>query len=161
MLKQLLNPMWTQKISTRLKINISGMRSEQNVLMITPLEVYFNAGTAAQKKKKTTHIIQECMYHLKLKIFGNETLGRSSFIQLKRTIRNMKISPQLGVAAWSERFDAFQLYLPITLWDAGSKRGLYPTKYDEENCREILEYALSPVYLTKLHDDGLCLQSNP
>ena len=36
-----------------------------------------------------------------------------------------------------------------------------PARYDEENCREILEYALSPVYLTKLHDDGWCLQSNP
>ncbi|OEU11608.1 hypothetical protein FRACYDRAFT_244725 [Fragilariopsis cylindrus CCMP1102] len=125
------------------------------------IAVYFNAGTAAQKRKKITHIIQECMYHLKLKIFGNEMLGRSSFIQLKRTIRNMKISPQLGVAAWSKRFDTFQLYLPMCLWDTGAKRGLYPAKYDEENCREILEYALSPVYLLKLHDDGWCLQSNP
>ncbi|OEU21421.1 hypothetical protein FRACYDRAFT_235044 [Fragilariopsis cylindrus CCMP1102] len=124
------------------------------------IDAYFNAGNAAQKRKKITHIIRECMYHLKLKIFGNETLGRSSFIQLKRSIRNMKISPQLGVAAWSKRFDTFQLYLPMCLWDAGAKKGLYPTRYDEENCREILEYALSPVYLTKLHDDGWCLQSN-
>ncbi|OEU07148.1 hypothetical protein FRACYDRAFT_251631 [Fragilariopsis cylindrus CCMP1102] len=124
------------------------------------IEAYFTAGTAAQKRMKITHIIRECMYHLKLKIFGNETLGRSSFIQLKRSIRNMKISPQLGVAAWSKRFDTFQLYLPMCLWDAGAKKGLYPAKYDEENCREILEYALSPVYLTKLHDDGWCLQSN-
>jgi hypothetical protein len=124
------------------------------------IEAYFTAGTAAQKKKKITHIIEECMYHLKLKIFGNEALGRSSFIQLKRTIRNMKISPQLGVAAWSKRFDTFQLYLPMCLWDAGAKKDLYPAKYDEENCREILEYALSPVYLMKLHDDGWCLQSN-
>ena len=74
--------------------------------------VYFsNAANAARKKMKITHIIQECMYHLKLKIFGNERLGRSSFIQLKRTVANMKISPQLGVAAWSKRFDTFQQYI--------------------------------------------------
>ena len=74
--------------------------------------VYFsNAANAARKKMKITNIIQECMYHLKLKIFGNERLGRSSFIQLKRTVANMKISPQLGVAAWSKRFDTFQLYI--------------------------------------------------
>ena len=29
------------------------------------------------------------MYHLKLKIFGNERLGRTSFIHLKRTVANM------------------------------------------------------------------------
>jgi hypothetical protein len=29
------------------------------------------------------------MYHLKLKIFGNERLGRISFIHLKRTVANM------------------------------------------------------------------------
>jgi hypothetical protein len=110
------------------------------------VDVYFNAGTAAQKRMKITHIIQECMYHLKLKIFGNERLGRS---------------PQLGVAAWSKRFDTFQLYLPMCLWDAGAKRGLYPHKYNEEDCREILEVALSPAYLIELHDDGWCLQSNP
>jgi hypothetical protein len=126
------------------------------------ISVYFgDNANAARKRLKITHIIQECMYHLKLKIFGNERLGRSSFIQLKRTINNMKISPQLGVAAWSKRFDTFQLYLPMTLWDAGAKRGLYPTKYDEERCRELLEYALSPVYLTELHDDGWCLSSKP
>ena len=86
------------------------------------IENYFSsAATAAQKKMKITHIIQECIYHLKLKIFGNERLGRSSFIQLKRTVANMKISPQLGVAAWSKRFDTFQLYLPMCLWDAGAK----------------------------------------
>ena len=125
------------------------------------IDVYFNAGTAAQKRVKISHIIRECMYHLKLKIFGNERLGRSSFIQLKRAIRNMKISPQLGIAAWSKRFDTFQLYLPMCLWDAGAKRGLYPHKYNEEDCREILEFALSPAYLIELHDDGWCLQSNP
>ena len=123
--------------------------------------VYFgNTANAVRKRMKITHIIRECMYNLKLKIFGNERLGRSSFIQLKRAIRNMKISPQLGVASWSKRFDTFQLYLPMCLWDAGAKRNLYPIKYDEENCREILEFALNPVYLTKLHDDGWCLQSN-
>ena len=51
------------------------------------------------------------------------------------------------------------LYLPMCLWDAGAKRGLYPTKFDKERCREILEYALSPVYLTELHDNGWCLSS--
>ena len=120
--------------------------------------VYFsNGATVARKKMKITHIIAECMYHLKLKVFGNERLGRSSFIQLKRTIAQMKISPQLGVVAWSKRFDTFQLYLLMRLWDAGAKRKLYPTKYNEERCREILEYALSPVYLTELSDIRWCL----
>ena len=122
------------------------------------IAIYFgNAASVARKKLKITHIIAECMYHLKLKVFGNKRLGKSSFIQLKRTIAQMKISPQLGVATWSKYFDTFQLYLPMCLWEASAKRGLYPEKYDEERCQEILEYALSLVYLTELSDMGWCL----
>ena len=75
------------------------------------------------------------MYHLKLKVFGNEWLEKSSFIQLKRIIAQMKISPQLGVVAWSKRFDTFQLHLLMRFWEAGAMGGLYPEKYDEERCR--------------------------
>ena len=67
-----------------------------------------------QEDESNSH--HQRMYVLpQAQIIGNEQLGRSSFIELKRTIANMKISPQLGVAAWSKRFDTFQLYLPMCL----------------------------------------------
>ena len=46
------------------------------------IRVYFAAsGSAAAKKKRIEHIIQKSIYHLKVKIFGNESLGLLSFIQ--------------------------------------------------------------------------------
>ena len=52
----------------------------------TPTSLVFDSYRGRFKKMKITHIIQEYMYHLELKIFGNERLGRSSFIQLKGTV---------------------------------------------------------------------------
>ena len=82
-------------------------------------------GSAAYKKRQIEHIIQvqESIYHLKVKIFGNKRLGLSSFIQLKQTIMQMKVTHSLKIKAWCQRFDTFQTYLPMTLWLAGEKRG--------------------------------------
>ena len=68
------------------------IRAEINIECPTEhaIEVDFDyAASTARKKTKITHIIEDCMYHLKLKIFVNERLGRTSFIQLKRTVANM------------------------------------------------------------------------
>ena len=72
-------------------------------------------GSAAYKKRQIEHIIQGSIYHLKVKIFGNKRLGLSSFIQLKRTIMQMKVTQSLKIKAWCQRFDTFQTYLRMTL----------------------------------------------
>ena len=59
--------------------------------------VYFAAsGNAAMKKKRAEHIIQASIYQL-IKILGNEQLGLSSFIQLKQTATQLKISSNYNV----------------------------------------------------------------
>ena len=65
----------------KVQVNIRATYTTDN-----QIRVYFAAsGLAAAKKKRIEHIIQESIYHLKVNIFGNEHLGLSSFIQLKRT----------------------------------------------------------------------------
>ena len=91
------------------------------------VRTYFAAtGAAADKKTRIEHIIQESIYHLKVKIFGNERLGLSSFIQLKRTAMQLKVSPHCRIKVWVQRFNTFQDYLPRTLWIAGAKRSEWP-----------------------------------
>ena len=57
----------------------------------------------------------------------------------------MKLTQSLKIKAWCQRFDTFQTYLPMTLWLAGSKHGEWPTLYEEDRKREILEFSLSAV----------------
>ena len=72
----------------------------------------------------------------------------------------MKVTQSLKIKAWCQRFDTFQNYLSMTLWLAGAKRGKWPTAYEEDRKREILEFSLSAVYLTALNNIGWCLQEN-
>ena len=48
----------------------------------------------------------------------------------------------------------------MTLWLAGAKRGKWPTAYEEDCKREILEFSLLAVYLTALNNIEWCLQEN-
>ena len=66
--------------------------------------------SAGHTKKQLDNIIGESMYHLKVNILGNQRLGLFSFIQLKQTIAQMKISSSLGIKACSKLFDMFQIY---------------------------------------------------
>ena len=85
------------------------------------IRVYFAAtGSAVAKKKRIEHIIKESIYHLKVKIFGNERLGHSSFIQLKWTAMQLKVSSNCRIKVWTQRFNTFQDFLPRTLWIAGA-----------------------------------------
>lgn len=104
--------------------------------------------------------MSKSIYHLKVKVFGNKHLKLSSFIQLKRTIVQMKITLCHGVKAWNKRFVTFQDYLPRCLWVVGKKCGEWSTTYDEERKCEILEFALSAIYFTLLSNIGWCLQEN-
>ena len=56
-------------------------------------------------------IISAYLSKLKVKVFGNKRLELSSFIQLKRTIAQMKFTPSHGVKAQKRRFMMFQDYL--------------------------------------------------
>ena len=116
--------------------------------------------SAGYKRNHFDHIIVENIYYLKVEAFANERLKLSSFIQVKQTIAQIKISPSFGIMAWSKRFDTFQIYLPLRLWVVGAKRGEWPTVYQENCKREILEFALSATYLKELLDVGWCLSEN-
>ena len=48
----------------------------------------------------------------------------------------------------------------MTLLVAGAKRGEWPTSYQGDGKREILEFALSATYLKELLDVGWCLSEN-
>ena len=110
------------------------------------VRTYFAAtGSVAYKKSRVKHIIDESIYHLKVKIFGHERLRLSRFVQSKQTANQMKVAQSMKISSWCEQFDTFQTYLPMCLWLAGAKRGEWPTAYDEHRKREILEFALSAV----------------
>jgi hypothetical protein len=51
-------------------------------------------------------LIQECMHHLKLKIFGSDYLGQSAYIQLRRIIRTFRVRLDPGICAYDTRVTA-------------------------------------------------------
>ena len=61
---------------------------------------------------------------------------------------------------WSQRFNTFQDYLPRTLWIAGARRSKWPTAFDKERKREILEFSLPHTYLKALSSESWCLSEN-
>ena len=125
------------------------------------VRVYFgDAGPAVVKIVRVEHIIREALHRLKIQIFGKEKFGLQSFIQLKRTMTSMKIGNGVKIQQWSKRYNTFQDYLPRCLWVAGAKQGLWPEAYDKERKKEILEFALSKDYITKLNSEGWCLMEN-
>ena len=72
------------------------------------IRTYFaGSGTAPYKKKQIEHIIQESVYHLKIKIVGDKRLGLYNFIQLKQTVSQMKVTQSLKIKAWCQRFNTF------------------------------------------------------
>ena len=112
------------------------------------------------KKIRVEHIIKEAIHRIKIQVFGNEKFGLQSFIQLKQTMSAMKIGPGCNIKTWSKQFNTFQDFLPRCLWVTGAKQGLWPEAYGEERKREILEFALSKEYQTKLNSEGWCLSEN-
>ena len=140
----------------KIQVNIRSTYTTDN-----QIRVYFGAsGTAAAKKERIEHIIQESIYHHKVKIFGNERLGLSSFIQLKRTATQLKVSSNCRIKVWIQLFNTFQEYLSRTLWIAGARRSEWPTAFDEERKREILEFVLPHTYLKALSSESWCLSKN-
>jgi hypothetical protein len=118
---------------------------------------YFDDNDSAYNNNRLEDTINECIYHLKIKIFGADRLGLSSFIQLKRVARQMKVTFS-GIRSYDTRLSDFQEYLPRCLWIAGEARGLEPTAFSEQDKRELIESALPPAYLTKLAEIGWDLQ---
>jgi hypothetical protein len=120
---------------------------------------YFDNDDTAYTNKRLEDTINECIYHLKIKIFGADRMGLSSYIQLRRITRQMKVTLS-GIRAYDTRLSDFQEYLPRCLWKAGEPRNLEPTTFTEDDKRELIEAALPPTYLTKLGEIGWDLQEN-
>lgn len=118
---------------------------------------YFDDNDTAYTNNRLEDTINESIYHLKIKIFGADRLGLSSYIQLRRCARQMRVT-SLGIRAYDTRLSDFQEYLPRCLWSAGEARGLKPVPFGEDDKRELIESALLPAYLTKLEEIGWDLQ---
>ena len=61
----------------------------------------------AHKGARVPDIINKCIYHLRLLIFGYDKLGQSSYIQLCRTIRQMKVTSS-GIHMYATRLVDYQ-----------------------------------------------------
>ena len=118
---------------------------------------YFDDDDTAYNNNRLQDTINECIYHLKIKYFGADRLGLSSYIQLRRVTRQMRVT-LLGIRAYDSRLSDFQEYLPRCLWQAGERRNKEPTAFTEDDKRELIESALPPSYLTKLAEIGWDLQ---
>ena len=46
-------------------------------------------------------VLQECMYALKLRIFGNDLTGKRAYINLRRYMRNARIDLKHGIRSWA------------------------------------------------------------
>ena len=101
--------------------------------------------------------MQESIHRLKIKIFRNECLGLSTFIQLKRTMIRMKIGSKCNIKKWSLQFNNYQDYLSRCLWIAGAKQSEWLEASGEIRKREILEFYLPLTYLKRLATEGWCL----
>ena len=126
----------------------------------TEVKRYFDEEDKLYEVNRCEDMINECMYHLKIKIFGADKLGLNSYIQLRRCVRAMKVTSQ-GIRAYDTRLSDFQDYLPRCLWIAGEARDLKPIPFSEDDKRELIESALPPIYLTKLTEIGWDLQEKP
>jgi hypothetical protein len=135
------------------KISILAKTSSQDGEIVK----YFDDDDNAYNTNRLEDTINESIYHLKIKIFGADRLGLSSYIQLRRCARQMRVT-SLGIRAYDMRLSDFQEYLPRCLWRAGEARGLKPKPFNEDDKRELIESALLPAYLTKLGEIGWDLQ---
>jgi hypothetical protein len=126
----------------------------------TEVKKYFDEDDKTYENKRLIDTINECVYHLKIKIFGADKLGLNSYIQLRRTVRAMKVTTT-GIRAYDTRLSDFQDYLPRCLWASGESRNLKPIPFSEDDKRELVESALTPIYLTKLTEIGWDIQEKP
>jgi hypothetical protein len=126
----------------------------------TEVKKYFDENDKTYESKRLEDTINECVYRLKIKIFGADHLGLNSYIQLRRSVRAMKVTTT-GIRAYDTRLSDFQDYLPRCLWSSGESRGLEPIPFSEDDKRELIESALTPIYLIKLSEIGWDIQEKP
>jgi hypothetical protein len=60
-------------------------------------------------------IVVEILFHLSLKIFGSDHAGKSSYIQLRRTIHQFKVDLSFGIRTWAERTKTSKLSTTLPL----------------------------------------------
>ena len=124
MWKTILEVIQNLKILMRSKIIRFVKTSEVAILLTIESEFTLRQHELQQQRRKELNILSR-------KVFGNERLGLSSFIQLKRTATQLKVSSNCRIKMWSQRFNTFQDYLPRTLWIAGVRRSKWPTTFDK------------------------------
>jgi hypothetical protein len=95
-------------------------------------------------------VIEECLYALKLEVFGNDIIGRKSYTGLRRHMRAFKVDLNHGIRKWATRMDDLQSYLPHLLWEAGESRGETLDPFGEHEMREILDAAIHKQQQEKL-----------
>ena len=55
-------------------------------------------------------IVRECITQIGAKIFGKDHAGSNAYIHLRRQIREMRVSLQVGIRKYEERLNDYQKY---------------------------------------------------
>ena len=105
-------------------------------------------------------IVRECITQIGAKIFGKDHAGSNAYIHLRRQIREMRVSLQLGIRKYEERLNDYQKYLPFCPWVSGEKLGKLKVPYDEQELKEILETAILDSQQVKLNHNKWVIQDN-
>ena len=124
------------------------LKTKVDVLHGAARTAYFGATNEAYLKD----CLMEFMHVLKIKIFGDDIIGKSSYTKLRKQIRTTKVDMKKGIKRWDERIQELQTYLPDCLWEAGEARGKELKPFEEFELREILEGNLTQAQQLKLYD---------
>lgn len=99
-------------------------------------------------------LFREAIYRIGTLIFGSDVIGSNAYIQLRRTMRNMKTTPEKGIMAYHRRMNELHSYMKYTHWQAGDIRGEKKKTFDELDKREMLANALSKSQANELSKTG-------
>ena len=96
------------------------------------------------------YVLKEIYFRLAQQVFGIADEPKNAFKFAKRMMRGMKIQPKLGVKKYGIRFNELNDMLEHCPWMDGALEGNEPFRYDEINCRDILEEVMPESYRKKL-----------
>jgi hypothetical protein len=99
-------------------------------------------------------LFREIIYRIGTLIFGSDVIGSNAYIQLRRTVRNMKTNPEKGIMVYHRRMSELLSYGKYTHWQAGDIRGEQKKTFDEFDKREMLANALSKSQANELSKTG-------
>ena len=95
--------------------------------------------------------VQECIFRIDAKFFGNNYAGSSASIHLCHQIREMKVSLHLSICEYEELFHDYHKYLSFCPWVSGENLGKKKLPYNKQELNEILQTLILHVQYIKLN----------